>query len=166
MSKDESTFEIDFGLEEEPDEVVEETKEEVFISNVLGPKGHLINSHNRGGALRILHFKCVADKDYTKGSRFILCKLPQSQIRLLGYMSRITSNISKFVVGWSSFTGRHREKKPGLKDGILTDGTVLSRTPLESTVFDSLEGVEVYATALSDGSKKDYIEGIFIYIKK
>ena len=167
MKKDESTLDIDFDFGEEKTEEVT-ISEETFLSDVLGPKGHLMNTHNAHGALRILHFKCIADKDYKKGSKFLLCRIPQSQVRVLGSISFIYGTVKKFCVGWSEFRNRYREVKDGMTDGILHNekAQILDKIPLKSTVFDSLEGVEVYATAKSDGKKGDFIEGNFIYVKK
>ena len=165
MEKDENVF--DFGLDD-TEEKIKEIKYETFISEIAGPRSHKVNTHNAHGTLRILHFKCEADKDYAEGSKFVLCKLPQSQVRILGTLSNIEGSI-QFIVGWAGFINRYREKRPGVTDGIMSPDTnmhVFGRAKLQSPVFDSLEGVEVYATALSDGKKGDNIEGYFIYVKK
>ena len=167
MSRDESTFDFDFGDESSKKEVTEEIKKETFVSYVAGPEGHKTSQHNYGGQLKVLHFKCVADKDFLKESKFVLCRLPQSQVRFLGFLSKIYGNINNFVVGWSDFKTRRREVISGIPDGLYSskEDTILSNLKVKSIIFDSGEGVEVYATALSDGKKGEYIEGVFIYVK-
>ena len=95
--------ELEFDFSEKDDLGAEGPKFEQFSSNVLSARNLAIfNPCDLHGTLKILSFKIKADKDYAKGTTFALCKIPQSQVRILGALSRIKFSLScdAAIIGW------------------------------------------------------------------
>ena len=167
---------VDFDFEsEEKDLGVEEPKLEHFVSNILDPlKIGRLNPSDAHGSLKVLNFTIKAHKDYSAGSSFSLCNIPQGLVRVLGALSRFSVNLSckSAALGWSKFRRRDGEFTPLDLQGFgkleKTEGVVsfLEHLPTQTLPFDSIEGVPVVCTAGSDGKKGDSIEGYLIYIKQ
>lgn len=166
--KDELEFDFSDSEEEGP-------KLEQFSSNVLSARNLAIfNPCDLHGTLKILSFKIKADKDYIQGTTFALCKIPQSQVRILGALSRIKFNLScdKAVLGWPKFKKRNQQmieadlKGFGGVSEMKGETSFLEHLPGQTITVDSLEGVFVVCTVFSDGKKGDSIEGYLIYVKQ
>jgi hypothetical protein len=166
---------FDFGVNEEPEEVKEEVIRHEFLSNLLSARNLAIfNPCDLHGSLKIIAFSVIADKDYKAGSTFSLCRLPQSQIRILGAISQIRFKLScdSVTLGWPKFKKRNQQFVEadyagfGKVEEMNSCVTFLEHLPAQTIVIDSLEGAFVVVTAETDGCKDDSIDGYFIYIKQ
>ena len=172
MTDDILDFEFDESKEDlgTPEPVVEQ-----FVSNVLLARNLAIfNPCDLHGSLKVLTFEVKADKDYIEGSTFSLCKIPQSQVRILGALSRIKFNLSckSAVMGWPKFKKRNQMYVESNYTGfgkvseLKGTSSFLESAPAQTTVLDSLEGVYIVCTAGSAGKKGDTIKGYLIYVKQ
>jgi hypothetical protein len=162
-------LEFDFNDSEES------PKLEQFLSNVLSARNLAIfNPCDLHGSLKILSFSIKADKDYAKGTTFALCRIPQSQVRILGALSRIKFNLScnEAVIGWPKFKKRNQQmieadfKGFGKVSELKGETSFLEHLPGQTITVDSLEGVYAVCLTLGDGKKGDSIEGYLIYVKQ
>lgn len=133
-----------------------------FKSDVLTKSPNEFSPCDTHGALRILTFRCEADDNYIGGSTFSLCKLPQSQIRLLPRLSVIEfSDDLNGDLGWTKYKTRRHEQMPLNRIGF----NGFFSKPQQSIRLDSLEGMFMIFTANHDGKEGDLIEGYLIYVK-
>lgn len=133
-----------------------------FLSNILTQSPNEFSPCDTHGALRIITFECEADANYIAGSTFSLCKLPQSQIRLLPALSVIGFDTDlNGDLGWTKYKTRRHETRPLNRTGL--NGFFDRRE--RSIRLDSLEGMFMIFTANSDGEKGDLIKGYIVYVK-
>ncbi len=167
---------LDFEFDNSKEDLgVEGPKLEQFSSNVLSARNLAVfNPCDLHGTLKILSFKVEADKDYERGSTFAMCRIPQSQVRILGALSRINFNLSceSAVLGWPKFKKRNQQmveadlKGFGRVNELKGVSLFLEHLPTNTISVDSLEGVFVICTVRSSGKKGDSIEGYLIYVKQ
>jgi len=166
---------FDFKVEEKPKVEQGDVGVEQFKSNILSAHNLAIfNPCDLHGSLKIITFSVVADRDYKAGTTFSLCRLPQSQIRVLGALSQLRFKLScdSVIIGWPRFKKRNQQFVDadlagfGKVEEMNSSVTFLEHLPAQTIVIDSLEGAFVVVTAESDGCRDDSIDGYFIYIKQ
>lgn len=166
---------LDFEFEEKGDLGKIDPKMEQFSSNVLSARNLAIfNPCDLHGTLKVLTFSVKADKDYVKGTTFAMCKIPQSQVRILGALSRISFNLSckSAVLGWSRFKKRSQQQVEANFQGfgevseLKGTSSFLEQIPTQTMTVDSLEGVFIICTVESKGKKGDSIDGYLVYVKQ
>ena len=173
---------LDFDFGEDGDEETgkedlgaKEPQIEQFLANVLKARNLAIfNPCDLHGSLKIITFRVEADKDYAEGTTFALCRFPQSQIRILGALSRIDYKLSckTAKLGWSKFKQRNMQiietdlSGFGKVTKVKGTGSFLEHLPTQTVSVDSLEGIFLLCLTGSPGKKGDIIEGYLIYVKQ
>ena len=173
--KKDTIMDFDFGGDEEEDLGKEEVGVEDFKSNVLSANNmSVFNACDLHGALRVITFRVEADKDYANGTSFALCRMPQSQIRILGDLCKFDFSLSgkSAILGWSKFKKRNQMIIPtdltgfGKVEEMKGVQSFLGHLNTRTISVDSLEGIFLICTVEGAGKKGDFIEGYLIYIKQ
>ena len=158
---------LDFEFDEKPEPKEPAEKPgpfpSKFDSDVLTKDINVFAPCDLHGRLRIIRFNVMATEDYIEGSTFSLCKLPASQVRVLGALSNIRwTHDMGGSLGWAKHKDRHQNIIPG---DPYAFNELMDSNGLQTVKVDSLEGVFMVFTADSPGKKGDLIEGYVIYIK-
>lgn len=169
-----SDFDFDFDLDS--DEKVESVSEEPAHCQFIAPQADMKTRSTMYpsevyGKLHVVTFRVEADKNYSKGSTFSLCKFLPGSVRVLGALSVINMNLAgkSATIGWEEFRSQDNTlRKANLSGfGELKKGvqSFLKHIPTQHAAVANRTGLTVIVQASADGKKGDFIEGYFICVK-